>query len=198
MENTSQNFREVEIIKEAEINVVNEDVDFITDHINVLKSEIASLKATNASLKIKLQYFRERFLPNILVVEDDIDTRLFITEYLIDNYNVIDVGNGIEALRILRKMRKSGNNTKRIDSIILDINLPGMCGYDLCREVKKNMKLNIPVIMCTAKNTRKDVVLALASGADDYIIKPFKEITLLEKVGKWVKRKQAILLTKST
>ncbi len=189
MENTSQNFREVEIIKEAEINVVNEDVDFITDHINVLKSEIASLKATNASLKIKLQYFRERFLPNILVVEDDIDTRLFITEYLIDNYNVIDVGNGIEALRILRKMRKSGNNTKRIDSIILDINLPGMCGYDLCREVKKNMKLNIPVIMCTAKNTRKDVVLALASGADDYIIKPFKEITLLEKVGKWIKRR---------
>lgn len=192
MENTSQNACEVEIVKEAEINVVNEDVDFVTDHINVLKSEIASLKATNASLKIKLQYFRERFLPNILVVEDDIDTRLFITEYLIDNYNVIDVGNGIEALKILRKMRKSGNSTKRIDSIILDINLPGMCGYDLCREVKKNMKLNIPVIMCTAKNTRKDVVLALASGADDYIIKPFKEITLLEKVGKWVKRKQAI------
>ncbi|MFQ5962925.1 MAG: response regulator transcription factor [Candidatus Scalinduaceae bacterium] len=195
MENKNQNVCEAEIIKEADANIVNGDYD--TALVKVLRGEMASLKATNDSLRIKLQYLREKFLPNILLVEDDIDARSIITEYLNDNYNVLEVGNGIEALSMLRKMAKTGSGIKRIDSILLDITLPGICGYTLCREVKKNMKLNIPVIFCTAKNTKKDVIKAIESGADDYLIKPFQEITLLEKIYKWTKKKQEVLPTRS-
>ncbi|ODS34196.1 MAG: hypothetical protein SCARUB_00672 [Candidatus Scalindua rubra] len=190
MENDNQYSSEVEIIKEVEIDDVNSDNDHEISLVKVLKSEIASLRATNASLKIKNQYLRERFLPNILLVEDDFDARTIITEYLNDNYNITDAGNGVEALNMVRKMDKAGSNVRKFDLILLDITLPGMCGYTLCYEVKKNMKLNIPVIFCTIKNTKKDVIKALKAGADDYIIKPFQDSTLLEKVDKWVKIKR--------
>jgi CheY-like chemotaxis protein len=187
MKNTNQDNVDAEIIKEVEINVVSRDKDDETALTNILKNEIISLKAANASLQIKLQNLRERFLPNVFLVEDNIDAGIIIKEYLSDNYNVINVGNGVEALNIIRKVGKAGSNIKRIDVIILDVTLPGMNGYDLCRELKKNMKLNIPIIFCTANNTKKDVIRAVSCGADDYIIKPFQEITLLEKTGKWVK-----------
>ncbi len=86
-------------------------------------------------------------------------------------------------------MGKVGSDIKRIDTILLDVNLPGMCGFTLCRELKKNIKLNIPIIFCSANNTKKDVIKAISFGADDYIIKPFQENALLEKVGKWTKKR---------
>ncbi len=187
MDNINHNTGETEIIKDVGINIVSKDNNHETTLTKILKSEILSLKAANASLQIRLQDLRKKFLPNVLVVEDNIDASTIITEYLSDDYNVINAGNGIEALSILRKVGRTGSNIKRIDVILLDVTLPGMSGYDLCRELKKNMKLNIPTIFCTANNTKKDVVRAVSCGADDYIIKPFQGITLLEKVGKWVK-----------
>ncbi len=191
MDNANHNAGDAEIINEVEINVVSRDKDNETALIKTLKNEILSLKAINASVQIRLHNLREKFLPNILLVEDDIDASIIIKECLCDVYNVINVGNGIEALNMLRKMGKTGSSVKRIDVILLDVTLPGMSGYDLCREVKKNMKLNIPVIFCTINNTKKDVIRAISGGGggggDDYIIKPFREITLLEKTGKWAK-----------
>lgn len=187
MDNINHSTGETEIIKDVEINIVSKDNNYETAPTKTLKNEIISLKAANASLQIKLQDLREKFLPNVLVVEDNIDASTIITEYLSDNYNVINAGNGIEALSILRKVGRTGSSIKRIDVILLDATLPGMSGYDLCRELKKNMKLNIPIIFCTANNTKKDVVRAASCGADDYMIKPFPGITLLEKIGKWVK-----------
>ena len=67
-----------------------------------------------------------------------------------------------------------------------------MCGFTLCHEVKKKMGLNIPIIVCTARNTKKDVMRAISSGAEDYIIKPFQEKTLLSKVGKWTKTRKRL------
>ena len=64
--------------------------------------------------------------------------------------------------------------------------MPGMDGYHLCKAVKSRQEYQgIPVIMCTTKNTRDDVVKAVAIGADDYSIKPFSRETLLEKVRRW-------------
>jgi len=160
--------------------------------INVLRHEVSQLKATNASLNVKLQNLRDKHLPYIFLVEDDYDTTQIITEILHDDYHVIDVGNGIEALSILRKIGKAGSSVKSIDTILLDINLPGMCGFTLCHEVKKKMGLNIPIIVCTARNTKKDVMRAISSGAEDYIIKPFQEKTLLSKVGKWTKTRKRL------
>lgn len=187
MDNINHNAGDAETIKEVEANVISRDKDNETALIKILQNEISSLKAINASLQIRLHNLRKKFLPNVLLVEDDIDASTIIKECLSDDYNVTNVGNGIEALNILRKMGKAGSNIKRMDVILLDVKLPGMNGYDLCREVKKNMKLNIPIIFCTINNTKKDVIRAISCGADDYIIKPFRENTLLEKTGKWAK-----------
>ena len=194
MENYNQNSADVEIVKQANVNIINDSNNNEDARLKVLRSEILQLKASNASLQIQLQYFREKYLPHILVVDDNYDTVQIITEILSDHYNVIDTGNGIEALSMIRKMGNVGSGIKRIDTILLDINLPGMCGFTLCRELKKNMKLNIPIIFCSVNNTKKDVIKAISFGADDYIIKPFQENTLLGKVGKWTKKTGQILI----
>ncbi len=192
MDGHKQHTGECEIIKEANANIIDTDTDKDRTSVNVLRHTVSQLKATNASLNIKLQNLREKYLPYILLVEDDYDTTQIITEMLLDNSNVIHAGNGVEALNLLRNTGKAGSSIKRIDTILLDINLPGMCGFTLCHEVKKKMKLNIPVIICTARNTKKDVIRAISSGAEDYIIKPFQEKTLLNKVGKWTKRRLSV------
>ena len=188
MENYNQNSADVEIVKQANVNIINDSSNNEDARLKVLRSEILQLKASNISLQIQLQYFREKYLPHILVVDDNYDTVQIITEILSDHYNVIDTGNGIEALSMIRKMGNVGSGIKRIDTILLDINLPGMCGFTLCRELKKNMKLNIPIIFCSVNNTKIDIIKAISFGADDYIIKPFQENTLLGKVGKWTKK----------
>lgn len=192
MESHNQYPGEFEIIKEAKADIIDSDSDKDKTLINVLRNEVSQLKATNASLNVRLQNIREKHLPYVFLVEDDYDTTQIITEILHDDYNVIDVGNGIEALSILRKIGKAGSSIKRIDTILLDINLPGMCGFTLCQEVKKKIRLNIPIIVCTARNTKRDVMRAISSGAEDYIIKPFQEKTLLSKVGKWTKTKKTL------
>lgn len=189
MEGYNQYPGEVEIVKEANANIIDSGSDKDKALINILRNEVSQLKATNASLNVKVQNLREDHLPYIFLVEDDYDTTQIITEILYDDYNIIDVGNGIEALSILRKMGKVGSDIKRIDTILLDINLPGMCGFTLCHEIKKKLRLNIPIIVCTARNTKKDVMRAVSAGANDYIIKPFQEKTLISKVAKWTKTK---------
>ena len=192
MEGYNQYPGEFEIVKEAEANTIDTGTDKDNALTKVLRNEVSQLKATNAYLNVKLQDLREKHLPYVFLVEDDYDTTQIITEILHDGYNIIDVGNGIEALSILRKIGKAGCRIKQIDTILLDINLPGMCGFTLCHEVKKKMRLNIPIIVCTARNTKRDVMRAISSGAEDYIIKPFQEKTLLSKVDKWTRTKKRL------
>lgn len=192
MEGYNQYPNEIEIVKEADANIIDSGSDKDKALINVLRNEVSQLKATNASLNVKVQNLRENHLPYIFLVEDDYDTTQIITEILYDDYNIIDVGNGIEALSILRKIGKVGSDIKRIDTILLDINLPGMCGFTLCHEIKKKLRLNIPIIVCTARNTKRDVMRAVSAGAEDYIIKPFQEKTLINKVAKWTNTKKRL------
>ncbi|MBC8555880.1 MAG: response regulator, partial [Candidatus Brocadiales bacterium] len=62
----------------------------------------------------------------------------------------------------------------------------------LCHEIKKKMRLNIPIIVCTGRNTKRDVMRAVGAGAEDYIIKPFQEKTLISKVAKWTKTRKRL------
>jgi len=192
MEGNNQYPGEIEIIKKADTVIIDNISDGDKTVINILRDEVSQLKATNASLNVKLQTIRKKHLPNIFLVEDDYDTTQLITETLQDDYNIIDVGNGIEALSILRKIGKVGSDIERIDTILLDINLPGMSGFALCHEIKKKMRLNIPIIVCTGRNTKSDVMKAVSAGAEDYIIKPFQEKTLVSKVGKWSKTRRKL------
>ena len=104
--------------------------------------------------------------PVILLVEDNQDMRHFIAGELDDDYHVLPAADGEEALRMLN------NNTVHL--VISDIMMPGIDGFEVCKQVKMNLDhSHIPIILLTAKNTLQSRIEGLESGADAYIEKPF-------------------------
>lgn len=100
---------------------------------------------------------------NILVVDDDPKLIKVISDFLImENYNVYSAGDGKTALSSLNK---------KIDLIILDINLPDENGIELCKKIRNH--LNTPIIFLSARIEERDKIQGLRAGGDDYIIKPF-------------------------
>ncbi|MBQ8069361.1 MAG: response regulator [Bacteroidales bacterium] len=102
----------------------------------------------------------------ILVVEDSEDIRLFIRNLLAPSYRVVMAADGLEA--------KDSLKLGLPDLVISDIMMPGMNGYELCREIKGNSEWShIPVVLLTAKADAASSIEGLKSGADAYIPKPF-------------------------
>jgi DNA-binding response OmpR family regulator len=118
----------------------------------------------------------------ILIVEDDKNiSRLIQYNLEKEGHTCIIAPDGEEALNILGK--------KEINLIILDIMLPGMDGFDICRKIKQDHKIkNIPVIMLTAKGEEIDRVVGLELGADDYIVKPFSPRELILRIKAILRR----------
>ena len=112
----------------------------------------------------------------ILIVEDDINIRELISFNLKNiGYNIMEADNGITAIKTI--------NTQHPDLILLDLILPGIDGYEVCRQVRGDKEIsNTPIIMLSAKNEEFDRVLGLELGADDYIIKPFSMREMLARV----------------
>ena len=100
----------------------------------------------------------------ILVVDDDVNIcellRLYIER---DDYQVVIANDGEQAVELF--------NREQPDLVLLDIMLPKMDGWQVCKEIRKTS--NRPIIMLTAKGELFDKILGLELGADDYIIKPF-------------------------
>jgi len=118
--------------------------------------------------------------PSILVVEDDKAILEGLMDVLVFNgYEPTGEENG------LKGMEKSleGN----FDLLILDVMLPGMDGFSICREVRRK-KPNQPVIMLTAKGAEEDIVTGFKSGADDYISKPFSIRELMVRIEAVLRR----------
>src|SRR5436190_11921173 len=108
--------------------------------------------------------------PNILVVEDDRETRALIAKYLRNNScNVTTASDGREMVRAM--------TDHRVDLLILDVMLPGEDGLSLCRKVRATSQT--PIIMLTARGEDVDRILGLEMGADDYLPKPFNPRELL-------------------
>ncbi|MCT7444879.1 GGDEF domain-containing response regulator [Aliarcobacter cryaerophilus] len=112
--------------------------------------------------------------PTILVVDDMTTTLLLIHDLLKDTYEVKIAKSGTKALEIL----ESPND---IDLILLDIEMPDINGYDVCKRIKNNETIkNIPIIFITGRTSQEDEEYGLNLGAIDYITKPFnKTITKL-------------------
>ena len=115
----------------------------------------------------------------ILIVDDDANIAELISLYLTKEcYDTRMVHDGEEALQIYEQY---GPNL-----ILLDLMLPGIDGYQVCREIRA--KCNIPIIMLSAKGEIFDKVLGLELGADDYIIKPFDSKELVARVKAGLRR----------
>ena len=102
---------------------------------------------------------------HVLVVEDDAEVSQFIQKGLLSE------GIGVTAAYD-GTVGRSMINEQQFDVVVLDVNMPGMNGYDLCRYVKQNWPA-IPVIMLTALGSLDNKVMGFESGADDYLAKPF-------------------------
>ena len=118
-------------------------------------------------------------MKHLLLVEDN-ETIIMGLKYYLEQYEfIIQIAHNIqEAEQLL--------NNKNFNLIILDISLPDGNGFELCKKIKK--ELDIPVIFLTAKDEEKDIVEGLDLGADDYIIKPFRNRELVSRINTVLRR----------
>lgn len=122
---------------------------------------------------------------NILIVDDEEDVLELVRYNLArEGYNTHTAATGEEAVKRTREIMP--------DLVILDLMLPGMDGFEVCRRLKGDPKTQaIPIIMVTAKGEESDVVVGLELGADDYVTKPFSPRVLLARVRRTLQRNVA-------
>ncbi len=118
----------------------------------------------------------------ILIVEDDPDiVKLLRYNLEKENFSVRSVRSGEEALKIVKE--------ETPDLIILDLMLPGMDGFEVCKGLKKNPNCtSLPILMLTAKGEEVDRVVGLELGADDYVTKPFSPRELILRMKAILRR----------
>jgi DNA-binding response OmpR family regulator len=96
-----------------------------------------------------------------------------------DGFNVLTAGDGIEALDLLKQ--------NHIDLILLDIDMPRMNGYQLCKLIKRDDKFkDIPVVMLTAKSSDTDRMWGVKAGTNEYLTKPFNYAKVKEILGRFL------------
>ena len=120
----------------------------------------------------------------ILVVDDESRMRKLVKDFLSKKgYQVIEAANGEEAVDIFYE-------NKDIALIILDVMMPKMDGWKVCREIRKMSQ--VPIIMLTAKSDERDELLGFELGVDEYITKPFSPKILVARVEAILRRSNAI------
>jgi twitching motility two-component system response regulator PilH len=133
--------------------------------------------ASTDGLRLAIQLaFLNQPMSTILVVEDSISQREMITELLRGiGLSVTVASDGMEALEQIQSQRP--------DMVVLDIVMPRMNGYELCRRIKADPSTqNVPVVMCSSKGEEFDRYWGMKQGADAYIAKPFQPTELVGTV----------------
>ena len=116
----------------------------------------------------------------VLVVDDESRMRKLVRDFLVkSNFDVLEAGDGEEALDIFYK-------EKDIALIILDVMMPKMAGWQVCREIRVNSK--VPIIMLTARGDERDELQGFQLGVDEYISKPFSPKILVARVEAILRR----------
>ncbi len=116
----------------------------------------------------------------VLVIEDTQDLAIWLVRFLAAK----DISADISADGEDGTYKAS---TKYYDAIILDINLPGKNGLEVCRDLRKKEK-DVPIIMLTSRNSKDDVIIGLESWADDYLVKPFDYDILVARLDALTRR----------
>jgi DNA-binding response OmpR family regulator len=117
---------------------------------------------------------------NILVLEDQLEIREFVVINIKRyGYQVFEAGTGEEALEIVSNVK--------IDIAVLDVMLPGMDGFEVCKRIRETNKY-MGIIMLTAKSMETDKVQGLINGADDYMVKPFSPKELVARIDSLFRR----------
>ncbi|MBZ9936582.1 PleD family two-component system response regulator [Mesorhizobium sp. BR1-1-16] len=119
-----------------------------------------------------------------VLVVDDIATNVKLLDAMLsaEYFEVVTASNGIEALEVCAR--------GQCDIVLLDVMMPGMDGFEVCRRLKQNpLTAQLPVIMVTALDQRSDRLKGLEAGADDFLTKPINELALITRVKSLVRLK---------
>lgn len=116
----------------------------------------------------------------ILVVDDESRMRKLVRDFLVrEGYIVLEAGDGIAAMELFYE-------DKEIDIVILDVMMPKMDGWQVCREIRQSSK--VPIIMLTARGDERDELQGFELGVDEYISKPFSPKILVARVEAILRR----------
>lgn len=120
-------------------------------------------------------------MKTILIADDEERIRKIVSDFLKkEGYNVFESEDGDRTYEIFMQNKNS------IDLIILDIMMPGMNGWEVCRKIRESS--NVPVIMLSARSEEFDELTGYESGADDYVTKPFSPVILIKRVEALLRR----------
>ena len=118
-------------------------------------------------------------MKKVLLIEDDSPLCSFVKKGLTEEGFLVEISmNGKEGIQLFQQINP--------DLILLDIMLPEMSGLEVCSKIRE--KSNVPILMLTALGTPENVALGLNTGADDYLVKPFKFIELLARIRSLLRR----------
>ena len=118
----------------------------------------------------------------ILIAEDEANIRRLVAHYLLqEGFEIVEAANGRQALELFE-------NTPDLALAILDVMMPEMDGYEVCRRIRA--KSDLPVLILTARDTESDEVAGFRCGADEYISKPFSPAILVTRVKNLLRRTQ--------
>lgn len=116
----------------------------------------------------------------VLVVDDESRMRKLVRDFLVkSNYEVAEAENGVQALEMFYEQPD-------IALIVLDVMMPGMDGWQVCREIRESSK--VPIIMLTAKSDERDELKGFQLGVDEYIFKPFSPKVLVARIEAILRR----------
>jgi len=119
----------------------------------------------------------------ILLIEDDVDIQNLLVEYLKNyNFDVVVFANPLDALKTFSAKKET------YSLVILDLMLPQMDGFDVCKQLRKNS--DIPIIISSARGEVSDKILAFEAGADDYLSKPYEPRELIIRINAIMRRVQ--------
>ncbi|MBQ5906254.1 MAG: response regulator transcription factor [Clostridia bacterium] len=120
-------------------------------------------------------------MKTILIADDEERIRKIVGDFLKkEGYNILEAENGDITYEIFNR------DKSRIDLIILDIMMPGLNGWEVCRKIRESS--NVPVIMLSARSEEFDELTGYEAGADDYVTKPFSPIILVKRVEALLRR----------
>jgi signal transduction histidine kinase/class 3 adenylate cyclase/ActR/RegA family two-component response regulator len=136
----------------------------------------AQLITANPS-QLTVNQLKDNHQLKIMVVDDEpINIQVIVNNLSLENYTIIQASNGLEAIEMIDKGVKP-------DLILLDVMMPRMTGYEVCKRVRERFAaLEMPIVMLTAKNQTEDLVEGFNLGANDYLTKPFIKKELLARI----------------
>lgn len=151
------------------------------ENISASASSVTLLESSNlqaGAIELEPQFINSD-RPTILLVEDNVDVREYLREQLIEQFNVLEAGDGQIGFQVALEHVP--------DLVVSDVMMPNMNGFELCKKLKEDVRTShIPIILLTAKVEQDDKLEGLELGADDYLTKPFHARELNVRIRKLI------------